>query len=95
MPQHGLVPRLASPAPRTQYCGLFLHPSGLSPTSGGLLQGRKWSGRFLQEEALAGTVPSGFAEVSIARRRDPWKALSGRLSTQGSNPAPVLLPTGS
>lgn len=72
-------------------------PSGLSPPLGGCSKeevvrevpaggGAGW----------AGTVPSGFAEVSIARRRDPWKALSGRLEySRLKPPAPVLLPTGS
>ena len=55
-------------------------PSGLSPPLGGC------SKEEVVREVPAGggaccasTVPSGFAEVSITRKRDPWKALNARL----------------
>lgn len=57
MPQHGLVPRLASPAPRLNTVDLPA-PQWSLPTSGGCSK-EEVVRRFLQEEARgwAGTVP--------------------------------------
>lgn len=86
-----LVPRLASPAPRTQYLVDLPPPPVVSPHLWGLLQEGSESGSSCRR-ALAGQHSATGFEVSIARRRDPWKALSGRLEYSRLKPCPRATP---